>query len=49
MPQHHIKEHGTAAREATEQRKRHWLPMLLCCLPMLAVLALIILGVWGSR
>lgn len=31
------------------QHWRHWGLMVLCCLPMLAILLLIALGVWGAR
>lgn len=49
MNQHHLNEHAAQDREAEEHSRRHWLSMILCCLPMLAVLALILLGGWGAR
>lgn len=32
-----------------EQGRMHWGLMVLCCLPMIAVLLLVILGVWSIR
>lgn len=33
----------------TETAWKHWGLMVLCCLPMIAIVVLVALGVWGLR
>lgn len=49
MTPHGHEQQMTEPVEGREPGWKHWLGMILCCLPMLAVLALVILGVWGTR
>ena len=35
--------------EGEESGWKHWGLMVLCCIPMVFVLLLVILGVWGAR
>lgn len=35
--------------EAHEHGWKHWALMALCCLPMVVILVLAILGTWGTR
>lgn len=40
---------GAVEEEEHEHGWKHWAMMALCCLPMIALLVLALLGVWGAR
>lgn len=40
---------GAMDEEEHEQGWKHWGLMVLCCLPMIVILMLVVLGVWGAR
>ena len=48
-PADHVMDHMTKQGEEEGHSWKHWGLMVLCCLPMIAVLLLAILGVWGAR
>lgn len=39
----------TADAAGAEHSWKHWGLMILCCLPMVAILVLVMLGLWGAR
>lgn len=37
------------ASEQTDGGRKAWVWMIACCLPMIAIIVLAVLGYWGSR
>lgn len=42
-----MREEPLAAREKREDGKHGWLWMVLCCIPMILIAVLLILGIWS--
>lgn len=43
---HRAEQPGPGAPDGAVGRAKHWLMMLLCCLPMIAIAILVVIGLW---
>jgi hypothetical protein len=49
IPEEQHTEHMDMQESAGKMGWKHWGMMLLCCLPMIAIFILILVGAWGIR
>jgi hypothetical protein len=50
-PADHAMDHNHVTEQVEDEGHswKHWGLMVLCCIPMIVVLLLVILGAWGAR